>query len=379
MKPAMAANKTKKALVPKLRFKGFGDEWKPTLLGSTCRVTTGNKDTQNRVDDGAFPFFVRSNTVERINSYSFDGEAILTSGDGVGVGKNFHYINGKFDFHQRVYALLDFKKNYYGKFIYQLFVEKFYKRVMRLSAKNSVDSVRLNMITEMNVCFPTLPEQQKIAVFLSALDEKIQQLTRKKELLEQYKKGVMQQLLTGKLRFKDSNGKAYPKWEERRLGDVLDYIQPTKYLVESTEYDNSYSTPVLTAGKTFILGYTNETKNIYNQILPVILFDDFTTATQFVDFPFKAKSSAMKILVPKQNENILFLYEVMQLIKFEVGGHGRHWISQFALLNIPYPCIEEQQKISEYLKAINSKIEFVSKQITQTQTFKKGLLQQMFV
>jgi type I restriction enzyme S subunit len=189
----------------------------------------------------------------------------------------------------------------------------------------------------------------------------------------------MQQLLTGKLRFKDSNGKAYPKWEERRLGDVLDYIQPTKYLVESTEYDNSYSTPVLTAGKTFILGYTNETKNIYNQILPVILFDDFTTATQFVDFPFKAKSSAMKILVPKQNENILFLYEVMQLIKFEVGGHGRHWISQFALLNIPYPCIEEQQKISEYLKAINSKIEFVSKQITQTQTFKKGLLQQMFV
>ena len=181
MSTTITHTENKKMIVPKLRFKGFEDSWKLELLGNTCRVTTGGKDTQNRIDGGAYPFFVRSNTVERINSYSFDGEAILTSGDGVGVGKNFHYINGKFDFHQRVYALLEFKANYSGKFIYQLFVEKFHKRVMRLSAKNSVDSVRMNMITEMNIGFPTLPEQQKIASFLSAVDEKVQLLNRKKQ------------------------------------------------------------------------------------------------------------------------------------------------------------------------------------------------------
>ena len=232
---------------------------------------------------------------------------------------------------------------------------------------------------EVKIKFPSLPEQQKIASFLSAIDEKIRQLTRRKELLEQYKKGVMQQLFSGKLRFKDGQGKAYPKWEEKKLGEILDYIQPTKYLVESTEYNDSYPTPVLTAGKTFILGYTNETKNIYNESLPVIIFDDFTTATQFVNFPFKAKSSAMKILVAKKNANITFIYEAMQLIKFEIGGHGRHWISQYSLLTIPYPCLAEQQKIASFLSSLDTKIESVSAQIEGTQRFKKGLLQKMFV
>lgn len=86
-------------------------------LGDVCEIKTGKKDTKNKEDDGEYPFFVRSNTVERINSYSYDGEAILTSGDGVGVGKNFHYINGKFDFHQRVYSLRKFKNGYIGKYI----------------------------------------------------------------------------------------------------------------------------------------------------------------------------------------------------------------------------------------------------------------------
>ena len=184
-------------------------------LGKSCSVQTGNKDTQDKVENGDYPFFVRSNTVERINSYSYDGEAILTSGDGVGVGKNFHYINGKFDYHQRVYALKAFKENFSGKFIFQVFQEKFYKRVMRLSAKNSVDSVRMNMITEMPIYFPAFPEQQKIASFLSAVDKKIQQLTRKKALLETYKKGVMQKLFSQEIRFKSEDGKDFPEWEKK--------------------------------------------------------------------------------------------------------------------------------------------------------------------
>lgn len=182
----------------KLRFRQDNGEdfpeWEEKTLGEVCKIQTGNKDTQNREVNGKFPFFVRSNTVERINTYSFDGEAILTSGDGVGVGKNFHYIVGKFDFHQRVYALHSFEKCIYGKFIYFVFTEQFYQRVMRLSAKNSVDSIRMEMIAGMNIGLPTLPEQTKIANFLSAIDEKIAKVSQEIEQATVWKKGLLQQL-----------------------------------------------------------------------------------------------------------------------------------------------------------------------------------------
>ena len=234
-------------------------------------------------------------------------------------------------------------------------------------------------LENLKLIIPRKNEQQKIAAFLSVVDEKLQILKKKKGLLDQYKRGVMQRIFSQELRFKDSNGNEFPEWEEKKLGDCLDYIQPTKYLVESKEYDNSYSTPVLTAGKTFILGYTNETQGIFEDNLPVIIFDDFTTATQFVDFPFKAKSSAMKILVPKENVNIKFIYETMNIMNYEIGGHERHWISKFALLDILVPSIEEQSKIANFLSAIDQKIQLVQSQVEKMEVWKKGLLQKMFV
>jgi type I restriction enzyme S subunit len=134
--------------------------------------------------------------------------------------------------------------------------------------------------------------------------------------------------LVPKLRFPQF--KNSDEWSPQDLGDCLDYLQPTEYLVNSTAYNDKHETPVVTAGKTFILGYTNETEGVFNEPLPVIIFDDFTTASQFVDFPFKAKSSAMKILPAKKNANIKFLYESMQQINYEVGAHGRHWISAYS-------------------------------------------------
>ena len=185
-----------KTLVPKLRFPEFQDtgEWESHIISDLAKVTTGNKDTQNKVDDGDYPFFVRSQTVERINSFTYDGEAILTSGDGVGVGKNFHYIIGKFDFHQRVYCIYNFKKDVFGKFIYLYFSEHFYRRVMQFNAKNSVDSVRMSAITEMPVMLPKYEEQQKIADCLSSIDELISAQTNKIAALKNHKKGLMQQL-----------------------------------------------------------------------------------------------------------------------------------------------------------------------------------------
>lgn len=183
--------------VPKLRFPEFRDapEWKEEAIGAIAKVTTGNKDTQNKVANGAYPFFVRSQRVEKINSFSFDGEAILTSGDGVGVGKNYHYITGKFDFHQRVYCLHSFRKGINGKFVFHYFSENFYQRVMQLTAKNSVDSIRRSMITDMPIAIPVYQEeQQKIADFLSPIDELIAAQTQKLDRLKAHKKGLMQQL-----------------------------------------------------------------------------------------------------------------------------------------------------------------------------------------
>lgn len=143
-----------------------------------------------------------------------------------------------------------------------------------------------------------------------------------------------------------SDKEFHTEFDKVKLVDVLDYEQPTKYIVESENYNDSFKTPVLTAGKTFILGYTNEINGIFNDELPVIIFDDFTTATKFVDFPFKVKSSAMKILKAKKElAEIKYLYYMMQQIEFNASEHKRYWISQYSQLEIPLPPLEIQQQI----------------------------------
>jgi type I restriction enzyme M protein len=132
------------------------------------------------------------------------------------------------------------------------------------------------------------------------------------------------------------------------LGDVVDYEQPTKYIVKSTNYKDEYTTPVLTAGQTFILGYTDEKEGVYpKENLPVIIFDDFTTATKFVDFPFKVKSSAMKILSVgnKKKANIKFIFLAMQDIKFDASRHKRYWIAEYSKIKIPLPPLEVQKQL----------------------------------
>lgn len=148
------------------------------------------------------------------------------------------------------------------------------------------------------------------------------------------------------------------KWPLVELGEVLDYEQPTNYIVESIAYNDNYPIPVLTAGKSFILGYTNEQKGVFSNGLPVIIFDDFTTATKFVDFPFKVKSSAMKILhAKKERAHIKFLFYMMQQIRFSSSTHKRYWISQYSKIKIPLPPLEIQEQfvaeLENYQKVID--------------------------
>lgn len=143
-----------------------------------------------------------------------------------------------------------------------------------------------------------------------------------------------------------------------QLGDLLDYEQPTRYIVSSTDYDDTYDTPVLTAGQTFILGYTNETKGIYkaSKSNPVIIFDDFVTSFYLVDFDFKVKSSALKILKPKKGVNIYYVYYAMLGINFVPKEHARHWISKYSLFEISYPSLAKQQEIVSHLDTFTTLI-----------------------
>jgi type I restriction enzyme, S subunit len=169
------------------------------------------------------------------------------------------------------------------------------------------------------------------------------------------------------------------EWTFEELEQCLDYLQPTPYLVESTDYKDEYEIPVLTAGKTFILGYTNEKEGVFRENLPVIIFDDFTTASQFVDFPFKAKSSAMKILLAKNDNNIKFVYEAIKNFNYEVGVHQRHWISIFSKLRIAIPKNpQEQQKIASCLSSLDEMISAHSQKLDLLKDHKKGLMQNLF-
>lgn len=180
-----------------LRFKDENDSdytaWKETTIKEIAEIKTGSKDTKDAREDGNYNFYVRSPIIHKINSYSYDGEAILTVGDGVGVGKVFHYVNGKFDFHQRVYKISDFE-NYYGLLLYYYFSKNFLKEARKYNAKTSVDSVRKDMIANMKVPMPIMEEQQKIGTFLKKLENKIDYQNSKIKLLNKRKKGLLQKM-----------------------------------------------------------------------------------------------------------------------------------------------------------------------------------------
>ena len=152
-------------------------------------------------------------------------------------------------------------------------------------------------------------------------------------------------------------------WAVCRLEDILDYEQPQAYIVNSTDYSDEYDTPVLTAGKSFIIGYTNETNGICDR-LPVIIFDDFTTDSKLVDFPFKVKSSAMKILRTKGEINIDFIAYYMSITRLIGDTHKRYWISEYSKLLIPIPPYQEQLRIVETIEIIFDKIHKITAELS---------------
>ncbi len=226
---------------PKMKESGIDwigkipEDWEISRLQFLADITTGKKDTVDNELDGEYPFYVRSPKIERISSFSCDEEAVLTAGDGVGVGKVVHYANGKFDFHQRVYKMSNFRK-INGKYFYHFFKENFKKEVFKGTAKSTVDSLRRHMIQNFPVVFGSVEEQKKIVKFLeketSKSDKELENSLKILELLKEKRQALINQTLTKGLDpsvpMKDSDvewiGKIPEHWELRRVknSDLLE-------------------------------------------------------------------------------------------------------------------------------------------------------------
>ncbi|TPH50278.1 restriction endonuclease subunit S [Helicobacter pylori] len=217
---------------------------------------------------------------------------------------------------------------------------------------------------------PPLNEQSAIADILSALDRYLCTLDALILKKEGVKKALSFELLSQRKRLKGFN----QAWQRVRLGDILSYEQPTKYLVATTQYLQKGFTPILTAGKTFILGYTNDKHGIYTNI-PVIIFDDFTTDSKMINFPFKVKSSAIKILSLRDNNqaDLKYIYEKLTLLKYQVTDHKRYWIDEFSNFEILLPPLNEQIAIANILSALDNEITSLKNKKRQFENIKKAL------
>ena len=211
-KTAIINHAVTKVLNPNAELKDSGIDWLDEIpagwrvikLRYLSKIKTGEKDTENRQDDGQYPFFVRSQKIERISTYSYDGEAILTAGDGVGVGKVFHYANGRFDYHQRVYKISDFE-GVIGKYVFYYMQINFHKEVIRISAKSTVDSLRLPMLLNFPVCLPHQKDEQTtivqyIETETARINAKIAKTQRIIEVQKEYRTALISEVVTGKIK-----------------------------------------------------------------------------------------------------------------------------------------------------------------------------------
>ena len=264
------------------------------------------------------------------------------------------------------------------------------EEILKLAYGGAQPNISGAVICEMELLLPPLSEQVRIINELKQWLSIINSLDNGKEnlraIINQTKIKILDIAVHGKLVPQDPNDEPasellkrinpkaeitcdnaqYPQlpygWAICHLEDVIEYEQPTVYIVSSTNYSDSYPTPVLTAGKSFIIGFTDETAGVYNK-LPCIIFDDFTTDSKYVDFPFKVKSSAMKILQVHEDLNIEYVSFFMSVTRLIGDTHKRYWISEYSKLPIPLPPRNEQDRIVASIKSLYALLDTIKESL----------------
>ncbi|MCI0580247.1 MAG: restriction endonuclease subunit S [Chloroflexi bacterium] len=369
------------------------EDWGIEKISNLASITTGSRNTQDRKPDGEFPFFVRSQLVERIDTYSYDGEAVLTAGDGVGTGKVFHYINGKFDYHQRVYKISDFKPVLNGFYFYNYFSNRFYDRIMAMTAKSSVDSVRMEMIANMWIPLPPLQEQWAIADALRGVDGLLVALDRLIAKKRDMKTAVMQQLLTGERRLPGFNG----RWVEKSLGEVCSYINDgthytPKYVDDGVPF---YSVETITENNFSNTKYISRNAHelLIKRCKPErgdILMTRIGTLgqTKLIDWDVNASIYvSLALLKLKDRVHIEYIYRYTKSERFVQDVEQRSLlhatpkkinVGQIGDIPIYMPVEEEEQiAIAQILSDMDAEIAALEARRAKTQAIKQGMMQEL--
>ena len=381
--------------VPKLRFKEFNDEWQNICLKDVFEYYSTNSLSREQLSNNGIiknihygdihkKFSTIVNVEKNVDTYIKDinyknkyelcknNDLIFAdaSEDYDGIGKAIELTNVNCNTVSGLHTILarDCKNVFASKFKgYYFNSPKVHNQIRILANGFKVYGISKDTINKLEVNIPSINEQLKIANTLELLDKKIELQTKKIEDLKLFKLCIKKGL------FSKINNHNLTKIE-----NILEFEQPSKYIVHSEEYIKDLNAiPVLTANKAFILGYCDET-GYYNKG-NCIIFDDFTMDMKYVNFPFKVKSSALKILTPKENIDLKFVYEYLQYLNLHSEEHKRHYISTVQQLYIPNPDLDTQKSISQKLTCFDNLLLLETEKLNKLNALKKGLMQNMFV
>ena len=388
----MATNNNDKTLnVPPLRFPEFSGEWEEHTLSEYLEFKNGLNPDAKRIGSG-LPFISVMDILSEgvINYDNIRGKVNATEKEiecfGVKDGDLlFQRSSETLEDVGRANVYMDNRTAIYGGFVirgrkignydplffkYLLATPLARKRTCRMGAGAQHFNIGQEGLSKISLYFPSIEEQRKIAGFLSLIDERIATQNKIIEDLKKLKSAIRKKIFS---LLKDEYTKSF------EINQLLDYEQPTAYIVANDEYStDTRLTPVLTANKGFILGYTDEKNGIY-QKGACIIFDDFTMDAKYVSFPFKVKSSAIKILTAKPNVNLRFMFEYLSHWELKSEGHKRHYISEIASLVIELPSKERQSIIASLMTSLNSKLDIEAKTKIRYEEQKRYLLSQMFI
>lgn len=379
---------------PRLRFKGFTGEWKNKTLGDLGRVEMCRRIFKEQTQpSGEIPFFkigtfgqepdafISSELFEEYRQkypYPKQGDILISAAGTIGRTVEFTGENAYFQDSNIVWLRFDESQ------VTSTFLNIIYQNIKWDLEGSTIKRLYNSDLLSAEITLPSLPEQTHLGLFFRRLDSQIAESRAVLEKSRQLKKAMLAKMFPAngekipKIRFKGFEG----EWKHKKLGSLLNYEQPTKYIVNSTDYDDGFETPVLTAGQSFILGYTNEIEGIKEATPenPIIIFDDFITSSHYVSFPFKIKSSAMKLLsVSNTDLNPVFVFNALKNIKYTPTSHERHWISTFSKFDVMLPEKNEQTAIGNFFHQLDETIALQSAEVEKLNQFKKGLLAAMLV
>ena len=364
--------KHNKPNVPNLRFPEFGEEWERKRL-EECVVFLDEQrkpiKSSDRISNfGLYPYFGASGEIDRVDNYLFDDDLVLLSEDGANIiDRNYRVafiIHGKTWVNNHAHVLKPHNN------IDIDFLSESLERLNYAPYNTGTTMPKLNqeICRNIKISVPSFMEQKKIGHFLSLLNERIEIQNKVIEKYESLIKALRHRIFS-----------SINTVNEVKISDILSYEQPTKYLVADTEYSNDNSlTPVLTANKAFILGYTDEVTGIYDKG-PCIIFDDFTMDCKIVEFPFKVKSSAIKILKSKSSVNLRFIYEYLKYLDLNTEEHKRHYIAEIEPMMIEIPNSNEMEVISKIFNALDFRRVEAEKEIQLLKSEKSFYLNALFI